>query len=69
MVVFNRDAKFTSEFWKDLFGGMRTQLNCNSAYHHQINRQIERKKQILEDMLSMYIMKRPTKWDYFLHLA
>ena len=30
---------------------------------------IERTNQIIEDMLRMYVMKKPTKWDDHLHLV
>ena len=30
---------------------------------------IERVNHIVEDMLRMYVMNNPTKWEYYLHLA
>jgi hypothetical protein len=32
-IVFDRDPKFTSNFWKGLFKGFRTNLNFNTTYH------------------------------------
>jgi hypothetical protein len=32
-IVFDRDPKFTSNFWKGLFKGFRTNLNFSTAYH------------------------------------
>jgi hypothetical protein len=36
-IVFDRDPKFTSNFWKWLFKGFRTNLNFSKAYHPQSN--------------------------------
>ena len=32
-IVFDRDPKFTSNFWKGLFNGFGTNLNFSTAYH------------------------------------
>ena len=32
-IMSNRDAKFTSKFWKDLFVGLDTNLDFNTTYH------------------------------------
>lgn len=68
MIVFDRDAKFTSKFWKDLFGGMGTQLNFGTSYHPQLNGHTKRTNQIVEDILRMNVMEKPMKWENFLHL-
>ena len=44
------------------------QLNFSSAYHPQTDRQTEQVNQVLEDMLRMYVMNNPTKWEDYLHL-
>ena len=33
IVILDRDAKLTGNFWKDLFKGLCMQLNCSTAYH------------------------------------
>ena len=48
---------------------MGTKLNFSTSYHLQNDGQTERTNQILEDMLIMYVMDRPTKWEDYLHLA
>ena len=52
-----------------MFGGMGIKLNFSTAYHPQIDGQTERTNQILEDMLRIYVMDRPSKWEDYLHLA
>ena len=32
-IVYDRDPKFTSNFWKGLFVDLDTKLNLNTAYH------------------------------------
>ena len=65
----DRDAKFTGNFWKALFKGLGTQLNFNTAYHPQMDGKTERVNQVLEDMLRMYVMDKPSKWEDYLHLV
>jgi hypothetical protein len=68
-VILDRDTKFTGNFWKSLFKGLDTQFNFSISYHPQTNGQTERTNQILEDMLRMYVMNRPNKWEEYLHLV
>ena len=68
-IVYDRDPKFTSNFWKRLFAYLATKLNFNIAYHPQTNGQTERVNQVLEDILCMYVMDKPYKWGGYLHLV
>ena len=67
-IVSNRDVKFTSNFLKGLFADLGTKLNLSTAYHPQTDGQTERMNQVLEYMLRMYVMDKPTKWEDYLHL-
>ena len=60
-IISDRDVKFTSNFWKGLLADLGTKLKFSIAYHPQIDGQTERVNQVLEDMLRMYAMDKPTK--------
>ena len=62
-IVSDRYSKFTSNFWKGLFKEFGTDQNLSTAYHLQIDRQTERVNQVIEDMLRMYVMDQPSKWE------
>jgi hypothetical protein len=67
--VSDRDPKFTSKFWKGLFKGFRTNLNFRTTYHTKFEGKRERVNQMVEDMLRMYVMDKPSKWEDYLHLV
>jgi hypothetical protein len=68
-IISDRDAKFTSNFWKSLFAGFGTQLAFNTTYHPQIDGKTKRVNRVLEDMLRMYVMHQPKKWEDYLPLV
>jgi transposase InsO family protein len=68
-IVSDRNTNFTSNFWRGLFKVFGTNLNFSTTYHPQSDGQIERVNQIIEDMLKMYVMDKPSKWEYYLHLV
>jgi transposase InsO family protein len=68
-IVSNRDTKFTSRFWKSLIAGFETKLLFITTYHPQIDGNIERVNQILEDMLRMHVMHQPKKCEDYLPLV
>ena len=55
-IVYNRDPKFTSQFWQSLKRALGTQLNFSTVFHPQIDGQSERVIQILEDMLRACVL-------------
>ena len=69
VIIFDRDPKFSGNFWKSLFKGLDTKLNFITAYNLQIDGQTERVNQVLEDMLRMYVRDYPNKWEDYLHLV
>ena len=66
-IVLDRDSEFTSNFWKGLFDGFGTILNMSATYHPHTDGQTERVNQVIEDMLRMYVMDQPSKWEDYLH--
>jgi hypothetical protein len=68
-IVSDRDSKFTSNFWKGLFKGFGTNLNFSTTYHPESDGKTERVNQVIEDMLRMYVMDKPSKWEDYLHLV
>jgi hypothetical protein len=67
-IMSNRDTKFTSKFWKGLFKGFGTNLNFIISYHPESDGKTKRVNQVIEDMLRMYVMEKPSKWEDYLHL-
>ena len=68
-IVSDRDSKFTSNFWKGLFKGFGKKMNFSTTYHPESDGQTERVNQVIEDMLRMYVMDTPSKWEDYLHLV
>ncbi|GKB30116.1 putative reverse transcriptase domain-containing protein [Tanacetum coccineum] len=67
-IIFDRDSKFTSHFWKSLNEALGTQLDMSTAYHPQTDGQSERTIQTLEDMLRACVMDFRKTWDRHLPL-
>jgi hypothetical protein len=68
-IVSNRDPKFTSNFWRELFKGFGTNLNFSTTYNLESDGQTEIINRIIEDMLRMYVMDKPSKWEDYIHLV
>lgn len=68
-IVSDRDAKFSSEFWRRLFELVGTKLRMSSAFHPQTDGGTERLNRILEEYLRAYINPEQNDWDKWLPLA
>ncbi|GKB33663.1 putative reverse transcriptase domain-containing protein, partial [Tanacetum coccineum] len=55
-IIFDRDGRFTSQFWQSLQNALGSQLDMSMAYHPQTDGQSERTIQTLEDMLRAYVV-------------
>ncbi|GJS18663.1 putative reverse transcriptase domain-containing protein [Tanacetum coccineum] len=56
LIIFDRDEKFTSHFWKSLNKALSTLLDMSTAYHPQTDGQSKRTIQTLEDMLRACVL-------------
>jgi transposase InsO family protein len=68
-IISDRDTKFTSNFWRGLFKGFGTNMNFSTTYHPQSDGKTKRVNQVIKDMLRMYVMDKPSKWEDYLHLV
>ncbi|GJV72044.1 putative reverse transcriptase domain-containing protein [Tanacetum coccineum] len=50
-IIYDRDPRFASNFWRSLQNALGTSLDMSTAYHSQTYGQSERTIQTLEDML------------------
>ena len=62
-IVSDRDARFTSKFWRSVQRAMSTSLNFSIAFHPQTDGQSERTIQTLEDMLHAYVLDFNGAWN------
>src|SRR6185295_9211121 len=63
VIISDRDPKFISCFWQELFRMLGTCTAMSTAYHPQTDGQTERANRTLEDMLRSFINYRQTNWD------
>ena len=68
-IVSDRDAKFTSHFWRALFDNFGTKLNFSSAFHSQSDGQTDIYNQLAFDVLKSYVHDQQAKWEVFLPLV
>jgi hypothetical protein len=69
MIVSDRDLKFTSNLWKGLLKAFRMNLNFSTTYHPKSDGQKESVNRVIEDMLRMYVMNKPSRWEDYLYLV
>ncbi|GJU49344.1 putative nucleotidyltransferase, ribonuclease H [Tanacetum coccineum] len=55
-IIYDKDGRFTSNFWRDFQEELGTKLHMSTAFHPQTDGQSERTIQTLEDMLRAYVI-------------
>ena len=68
-IVFYRDSKFVSNFWKSLHSALGTRLDLSTAFHPQIDGQSEHTIQTLEDLLRSCVLSWKGSWEDHLPLV
>ncbi|KAJ9536144.1 LOW QUALITY PROTEIN: hypothetical protein OSB04_un000677 [Centaurea solstitialis] len=68
-IIFDRDSRFTSQFWQSLQAALGTSVDLSTAYHPQTDGQTERTIQTLEDMLRACVLEFGGSWDDHLPLV
>ncbi|MBW0464535.1 hypothetical protein O181_004250 [Austropuccinia psidii MF-1] len=54
IIISDRDPKFTSEFWTNLYDMLGTKLAFSKAYHSQTDGLAERMIQKIEDIIRRF---------------
>ena len=62
-IIYDRGSMFIGQFWTSFQEDLGTQLNFTTTYHPKTDGKTERKNQILEDMLRMYVMDQQKLWE------
>ncbi|MGH2639958.1 MAG: reverse transcriptase domain-containing protein, partial [Rhabdochlamydiaceae bacterium] len=62
-IISDRDPRFTSSFWRQLWKQLGTKLAPSTAYHAATDGQTERANRTIEDMLRAYVNERQNDWD------
>ena len=66
VIVSDRDPKFTSDFWTELFKLVGTRLNMSTANHPQTDGSSERVIRTLQALLRAYVSPFQDDWDQHL---
>ena len=62
-IISDRDPRFLSRFWKELFRLMGTELRFSTSYHPETDGQSEVTIRTLENFLRPYVEDRPDRWS------
>ncbi|GJZ15965.1 putative reverse transcriptase domain-containing protein [Tanacetum coccineum] len=69
LIIYDRDGRFTSNFWKSFQKALGTYISLSTAYHPKTDSQSERTIQTLEDMLRACVIDFGKGWVKHLPLA
>ena len=68
-IVCDRDTRFTSTFFQELFEQLGTKLSFSTANHPQTDGSTERMNRLVEDILRAFVNHRQNNWDSLLPLC
>ncbi|MCO5576116.1 hypothetical protein L7F22_029923 [Adiantum nelumboides] len=68
-IVFDRDPRFTSLFWKAIWENIGTRLQFSSSIHPQTDGQSEIANSVVLELLKSYISDQKTQWERYLPLV
>nr|GEY80348.1 putative reverse transcriptase domain-containing protein [Tanacetum cinerariifolium] len=68
-IIFDRDPRFASNFWRAFQKALGTRLDISTAYHPETDGQRERTFQTLEDMLRACVIDFGNGWERHLPLV
>ena len=63
MVLSDQGPQFQSEFWKEFFLLLKTNVHLTSTYHPQSNRGVEKFNKTLLEALRSYVNARHDDWE------
>jgi hypothetical protein len=67
VIVSDRDPRFTSQVWQDIWQECGTQLAMSSSFHPESNGQTEQHNRVMQEMLRAYVNETGSDWD--MHLS
>ena len=69
VIISDRDPRFMSKFWEEMFSLLGTDLQFSTAFHPETDGQSEVTIHVLENFLRPYIEHRPSTWTAQLPLS
>jgi hypothetical protein len=62
-IISDRDGRFVSRFWRELFRLLQTRLAMSTSHHPQTDGQTEKTNRTLEEMARHYVNHQQNDWD------
>lgn len=69
VIISDRDVRFTSALWNEMWSLLGTKLNKSTAFHPETDGQTERQNRTLEEYLRSYVNIEQNDWDEHLICA